>query len=137
MKDAIFELRRRLHVCMELKACHSHPGADPGDWEPGSHHYSVKLTREGKGGAEFFCFFSTGSGWKHAPNMLDVLGCLRSDASYAEYDFSEWCSELGYDEDSRKAFKSWEAYKDQTARLRAFFVDDWEDFLNAPELEDY
>ena len=40
-----------------------------------------------------------------APELSSVLDCLAHDASTIEYcrHFEDWCSELGYDPDSRKA----------------------------------
>lgn len=37
------------------------------------------------------------------PTLADVLSCLLSDASGAEETFGGWCSNFGYDTDSRKA----------------------------------
>lgn len=55
-----------------------------------------------------------------APEAQDVLQCLASDASGADQSFSSWCSDLGYDEDSRKAFRTYRVIERQTAKLRAF-----------------
>jgi hypothetical protein len=43
------------------------------------------------------------------PTLDDVLDCLVSDAGSVRHgqDFAEWCSEFGYDVDSRKAYKSY------------------------------
>lgn len=69
--------------------------------------------------------FSTGSGWTREPSAADVLGCLSDDsASIKDYDFEEWCSNLGYDTDSRKAEKTYKACERQAAKLEAFLGSD-------------
>lgn len=42
-------------------------------------------------------------------NIDDVLHCLVSDSTALSMDFEEWCSEFGYEEDSRKAEKIYNA----------------------------
>lgn len=71
-------------------------------------------------------YFSTGKGWKSQPVASDVLSCLVFDAQTVksrqsfEESFEEWCQELGYDSDSRKAEATYNIIKRQTARLVAF-----------------
>ena len=60
------------------------------------------------------------AGLAHDPNnvkLADVLYSIVSDTSYADYDFEEFASELGYDPDSRKAYAQWEAVQDQARRF--------------------
>jgi hypothetical protein len=49
------------------------------------------------------------------PDAADIVNCLLMDANALDYTFEYWCSEFGYDEDSRSAER---AYNDcvQTAR---------------------
>lgn len=54
------------------------------------------------------------------PDAADVLSCLASDAATGDQDFTQWCNDLGYDYDSRKAFRTYRIVKRQTAKLRAF-----------------
>lgn len=57
------------------------------------------------------------------PLSIDaVLSCLVSDALTAENSplFSDFCSEFGYDEDSRKAYKIWETIREQGELFRRF-----------------
>ena len=48
------------------------------------------------------------------PTAADLLHCLVLDASCAENTFEEWCSELGYDTDSRKAEEIYNQCRKQT-----------------------
>lgn len=57
-----------------------------------------------------------------APDVSEVLDSLMSDSSYFENarDFEDFASELGYDPDSRKAFRLFQICGRQAARLRKF-----------------
>lgn len=84
-------------------------------------HWSVTLRR---GKARLTVPFSQGSAHTKPPTALDVLGCLASDAQSADYTFEEWCSELGFESDSRKAEKTFKAVQKQSAALRKFLGDE-------------
>ena len=43
-----------------------------------------------------------------APEVADVISCLISDANSGMMNFDDFCSEFGYDTDSRKALAVWE-----------------------------
>jgi hypothetical protein len=76
--------------------------------------------------------FSKGLGHHGAePTAEEVLDCLASDASGIENarDFEDFCSEYGYDTDSRKAEKIYKDTKHQTERLRKFLGDEAFDTL--------
>ena len=51
------------------------------------------------------------------PNIVDVLACLQSDASMSDT-FEDFCAGMGYDEDSRNAYRTWEACQDIGRKLR-------------------
>lgn len=57
-----------------------------------------------------------------APSCEDVMDCLASDACGIKNarNFADWCAEYGYDEDSRKAEKTYLACQAQHQQLRAF-----------------
>ena len=66
------------------------------------------------------------------PTAHDVLNCLTADAATTENalkvieDFSDWCAELGYDEDSRKAYATFQKMQSQTRKLKLFLGDYYE-----------
>lgn len=72
------------------------------DWRETAFHWLVDIN-----GQKFD--FYTGSahvdkrGKPAKPKLDDVLHSLVMDADACDMSFSEWCSNLGYDEDSRKA----------------------------------
>lgn len=60
-----------------------------------------------------------------APELLDVLYCLVSDASVLEHPtFESWASEYGYDTDSRQAEDTYRACLELSLQLRALLGND-------------
>jgi hypothetical protein len=84
-------------------------------------------------GRTYTLVYSKGYGHKGAPPTVhEVLDCLRSEATYPDMPFEEWCRELGYDEDSRKAERAYQACVKQTEHTRRLIGDElWTDFLDA------
>jgi hypothetical protein len=52
------------------------------------------------------------------PTAAEVLDSLASDASGADQNFEDWCADFGYDTDSRKAERTYNAVREQTFSLR-------------------
>ena len=75
--------------------------------------------------------FSMGFGHNgKAPEAADVLSCLASDASsVSQSDIEEWCRDMGYDTDSRKAERTYKICQKQAGRLKRFLGDDLYDTL--------
>ena len=87
-------------------------------------HYSCSLERNGR---YMHTFFSKGSGHKGKwPNVKEVLWALLMDADALEYDFDEWCDNLGYDNDSIKAKKIYDLCRDLGRKVIDFLGDDLE-----------
>ena len=53
------------------------------------------------------------------PSLASVLWSLVNDTRAGEETFPNFCSEFGYDEDSRAAFATWQACQDNAAKFRA------------------
>ncbi len=87
-------------------------------------HWKVKLTRlDGNKKRILTTIFSMGYGHHGAmPKVEDVLDCLASDVTGDS--FADWCAELGFDVDSRKAERTYHAVQKQTAKLEAFLGDE-------------
>lgn len=82
--------------------------------------------------------FSMGRGHNgKAPELADVLDCIASDAATIENadSFEDWASDLCYDEDSRRAERTYNACREQAERLRRFIVStsDYETLLYETE----
>jgi hypothetical protein len=70
-------------------------------------HYRVTLHHAGR---RMTLTFSKGVGHHGAdPEVAEVLDCLISDSWSADEDFAEFCSNMGFDEDSRKALRIYKA----------------------------
>ncbi len=83
--------------------------------------YKVTISRPGH---RMTFLFYHGIAIKHEPTLDKIIECLQSDASCADYDFEEFCSNLGYDEDNRRAERIYKAIQKETVRLKTFFGDD-------------
>lgn len=55
------------------------------------------------------------------PTAADVLYCLTSEYDALSTSFPDWCAELGYEEDSRKAFRVYESCQEGAKKLRDVF----------------
>lgn len=63
---------------------------------------------------------STGNG-DNKPTYYDILVCL---TKYPVYDFEDFCSEYGYDTDSRKAYKTYKAVKREWENVNKLFTEE-------------
>lgn len=57
-----------------------------------------------------------------SPTQASVLYCLLLDANSAEQNFNDWCADCGYDNDSMKALKTYQAYCDILEKMRKVFT---------------
>lgn len=65
--------------------------------------------------------FGYGAGMAHKnegkPDLKTVFYCIQSDSAAGSLSFEEFCSEFGYDEDSRNAEKTWKACQEAHAKM--------------------
>ena len=64
---------------------------------------------------------------KKSPNSYDVLACL---TKYDPGNFENFCSDFGYDTDSKKAEKTYLAVKDEYLNVTRLFTDSEIEILN-------
>lgn len=98
------------------------------EWQQGANDWRVTLGYQGR---RYTVDFWQGVGIVGAPDAAGVMECLLSDASSADQDFEEWCSDLGESTDSRRAHATWEACRRTSLRLRRLLGDDFERFVYA------
>jgi hypothetical protein len=93
--------------------------ADDSDWGRGASHWKCTFR---KGQRQMTTYFSQGAAHTKAPKAADVLNCLASDAGTIDNarSFEDWASELGYDQDSRKAERIHKACLRETDKLEDF-----------------
>jgi hypothetical protein len=89
-----------------VKACGEQRSAT--NWEQPHYLYRVKLAR---GRKSYTCDFRTGMGWTTEPTIADLVSSLMLDASCGEISFEDFCSDFGYDSDSRSAERTHRACK--------------------------
>ncbi len=66
-------------------------------------------------------------------DLANVLLTLQQDAALADQSFESWCSDTGYDEDSRKAYKIYESCRDLFFSLRNGFGARFDEFMGLEE----
>lgn len=79
------------------------------DFPEGSRHYDVIVSNQS--GDSFRCMYSRGSAIKDEPSIFGVFSSLILDYDCGGLSFDEFCSDLGYDEDSREDYKLWRSAK--------------------------
>lgn len=98
------------------------------EW-PGASHYRVTVTY---GGRSMRTVFSQGSAYSEPPSVVAVIGSLARDMLNGAT-FDQWCRDLGYDTDSRKADRVYKACKRIEASMRRVFGDELAERLNRAE----
>lgn len=94
----------------------------------GEHHHgrkhTITLSKPGNGRLSFAFWNSQNEVQKGEPiRPYSVLACISSDA-YCPETFEDFCSEYGYDEDSRKAWATFKRCDAFRQRLQRFFTED-------------
>lgn len=109
----------RLHL-LPMSTCRVAQNRSMPDSEGMDHWY---CTLRAPGGRKMGVTFSMGSGHHgRPPEAEEVLSCLARDASLAADSFADFCANCGYDEDSRKAFRSYRQTRRQTYKLSQFLT---------------
>jgi len=88
-------------------------------WSRTANHYKTILKKDNK---QLTVYFSMGSALTNEPTAEEVLNSLALDGSvYLNNDsFENFCSEFGYDEDSRKAEKLYNTILKQAEKTEKF-----------------
>lgn len=92
-------------------------------------HYYITINRKGTSlvkPLEFDFYDSlanTQKQYRQTPSAYDILSTVSSD-SYEYSSFKDFCDNLGYNEDSRKDYKTWEAVTEFAENINAFFKTD-------------
>ena len=95
--------------------------------------YRITLTYNNK-----TVWFIYNDNYMNKSDLKDILYCLILDATAYEnaYNFADFCNEFGYDSDSMKAYKIYQACKKQLDRYNKLFTQEEKDFLQNL-LQDY
>lgn len=103
---------------------------DGDDWRRTARGWTVKLVHQKR---SITVPFWQGAAHTKPPTAADVLSCLVSDASSYESarDFEDWARDLGYDTDSIKAKRTYEACGRTAKRVRTLLGKDFERVASA------
>ena len=120
---------RRHKITMQAEMVDRNPNTP--DWTDAD-HWKCRLRM---GGRSLTTYFSMGFALAREPRPEDVLDCLASDATGPDQQsFEEWCSEYGYDTDSRKAERTYQTIQKQSDKLKRFLGElDYEFLLYSTE----
>lgn len=97
----------------------SRPDGFMSDMGPGSSHWKVTIER---GSKSFEIFYSMGSAHTGLPSETGVFNSLLLDTSEDLDDFEDWADSIGYDSDSRKAYRIFEACQETNRKLSRMFT---------------
>jgi hypothetical protein len=119
MTQTINQFVNRSNIRMSCDWADTNPNIDPKDWARGTSHFRCTFRR---GRKQMSTYFSQGPAIAGEPKAVDVLDCLASDAAGIDNarHFEDWCGEYGYDTDSRKAERIYEACRKQAMKLENF-----------------
>ncbi|MCY8549330.1 hypothetical protein MOD25_05370 [Bacillus haynesii] len=90
------------------------------DWQRKTNHYRVIIGHNNK---IIEVPFFTGQGWNREPDLKDVLFSLFMDAGGYKnaLDFSDWCANYGYNDDSINAKKIYDTCGKIYEKLESMF----------------
>lgn len=97
-------------------------GSMPAGFDPAGHAWSIRLAYQGR---EMVTSYYTGS-LAGEPTLAGVIESLTLDAALGEETFKDFCANLEYNEDSRKAYAQWEACKRQSKRIHKLLGEDYD-----------
>ena len=105
-------------------------GAPANSEFPNSTGWTVTLKYQGH---QVTTPFYQGSAHTEEPTAADVLYCLIQDTSGYDYNdsFEDWCSEYGYDTDSRRAEGIYEKCRKISVKLHRLLDEDFDLFVGA------
>jgi hypothetical protein len=122
-------------VTAAIEEVGTNPNMDAGEeWMRTARHYKVLLKKDGR---RMTLYFSQGSGIKGEPELSGILDCIASDSASVENStFEEFCADLGYDTDSRRAERTYKVCQRQAEKLERLLGRDlYEDLLWNTERE--
>ena len=93
-------------------------------------HYRHTVTLKANGMNTRFSFYGSYQDWRDGKNELagddlkNAAGCFFEDGLLGSYSFSEFCADLGYDEDSMRANKIYKSCQRNYEKIKRMGIDD-------------
>ena len=106
----------------------STPWEDLDEWQRNAHPYRVVLRYKRR---QMSLDWFQGQALTRDPDSATVLSALISDSYAMDCSFDDWCSEYGYDTNSRRAERIFKQCQKQGEKLERLLGDDWEKFRGA------
>lgn len=102
------------------------------EWQKNAHPWTVTLKYDRR---QMTLEFWTGQGTTTDPQTADVVFCIANDSTSYENapSFEEWALDMGYDQDSRKAYKIYRTVERQTERFRQLLDEDYDKVIQMSE----
>lgn len=107
---------------------------DADGWEHDTWHVTLRRLAIDRGKRPLTVAYRTGTDIGENFTAGDVLEAVLSDAKDGDLTFEEFCGEFDYDEDSRRAERTWQACQDVLGRLRTWLGTDLDAYLNAERI---
>lgn len=98
------------------------------DWQKSATGYRCRLRYQGR---SYSFDYWMGSAHTEPPTAPECINSLLSDADAGGQSFGDFCSDFGYDEDSRKAHANWRACIRINDAMQKLLGEDYEAFLYA------
>lgn len=96
-----------------------------------ANHFKCRIKNKNK---SITIYYSQGYGIKNKPEIDSVLNSLLVDFVNHEINFSEFCSNFGYSEDSISALKTFKLCLKNTNKIKKLFNGSLNNFLNCETL---
>lgn len=126
MNKTLKQLASRVRIVCSFGAWLDRDKQD--EWQQKATGWHCTLRYEGR---QYSFDFWQGQGVAGEPTVEGVLECLLNDAQAGQENFEEFCRELGYDQDSRRAEQIWKACRATERSMRRLLGEDYEAFLYA------
>lgn len=97
-------------------------------WQQQANSYRVTLKYQGR---RYSLDYWQGTGIKTEPTAEGVMDCLLSDVSCSQDGFEDFCGNCGYDANSSKTERLYNACLRSADRLKKLLGDDFKTFLEA------
>jgi hypothetical protein len=130
-RETLRSFANRIALRIESRLVDRNPNIS--DMPEGSNHFLVTLRCRISGKARrLTTYFSMGPALSHEPTGEEVIECLLSDAAGVANarSFEDWCSDYGYDSDSRKAERIYNACAGHAAKLENFLGAEYQHAVN-------
>lgn len=115
----------------------NYTGSKPAAWNPSNYnHHTITVRNTDTGRKTSFDFWASIANpeLETEYDILNAFRCFLEDACSGSESFEDFCSEYGYDTDSRKAEKVWKACKRAAVKFSRIAPDtDIYDLINSME----